>query len=137
MFEDTIFSIIHNMDKFTNNLIVEWNKTFNEDLGVSHVLLLGHLSTHGESRPSTVAKELGLTPPTVTHLSEKLVKKELAIRSTHENDRRSVYLDITPKGLELLHRASLEGQLLRKKLFEKLTVEEQKQMLNIYEKLNA
>ncbi len=74
MFEDTIFSIIHNMDKFTNNLIVEWNKTFNDEIiGISHILLLGHLSTHGESRPSTVAKELGLTPPTVAHLSEKLM----------------------------------------------------------------
>lgn len=136
MKEETVFEIIHNMDKFTNSLIVQWNKTFNEELGVSHILLLGHLSVNGKSRPSDVAKVLGLTPPTVTHLSEKLVKKKLAIRLTDEEDRRNIYLGITEAGKELLERANREGQLLRTKLFEKLTVEEQQQMLHIYQKLN-
>ena len=137
MEEKTIFEIIHNVDKFTNNLIIQWNKTFNEELGVSHILLLGHLMVHGKSRPSDIAKALGLTPPTVTHLSEKLVKKKLAIRSTDEEDRRIIYLVITEEGKEILNRANLEGQILRRKLFEKLTTDEQRQMLRIYEKLNS
>ncbi|WP_252504466.1 MarR family winged helix-turn-helix transcriptional regulator [Sporosarcina sp. Marseille-Q4943] len=136
MKEETIFDIIHNMDKFTNNLIIQWNKIFNEDLGVSHILLLGHLSSNGKSRPSDLAKALGLTPPTVTHLTEKLVKKKLAVRSTDEEDRRIVYLTITEAGKEILQRANLEGQALRRNLFEKLTPEEQQQMLRIYQKLN-
>jgi len=137
MKEETIFEIIHNMDKFTNNLIIQWNKTFNEELGVSHILLLGHLMVHGKSRPSDIAKVLGLTPPTVTHLTEKLVKKKLAVRSTDEEDRRIVYLSISDEGIEIVKRANLEGQVLRKKLFEKLSTEEQQQMLRIYEKLNS
>lgn len=136
MKEETIFDIIHNMDKFTNNLIIQWNKIFNEELGVSHILLLGHLASNGKSRPSDIAKVLGLTPPTVTHLSEKLVKKKLAVRSTDEEDRRIIYLSITETGKEILHRANVEGQILRKNLFEKLTSEEQQQMLHIYQKLN-
>ncbi|MCG3088355.1 MarR family winged helix-turn-helix transcriptional regulator [Sporosarcina cyprini] len=137
MKEETIFEIIHNMDKFTNNLIIQWNKTFNEELGVSHILLLGHLMVHGKSRPSDIAKVLGLTPPTVTHLTEKLVKKNLAVRSTDEEDRRIVYLSISDAGIEIVKRANLEGQVLRKKLFEKLSPEEQQQMLRIYKKLNS
>ena len=137
MKEETIFEIIHNMDKFTNNLIIQWNKTFNEELGVSHILLLGHLMVHGKSRPSDIAKVLGLTPPTVTHLTEKLVKKKLAVRSTDEEDRRIVYVSISDAGTEIVKRATLEGQVLRKKLFEKLTSEEQEQMLRIYKKLNS
>lgn len=136
MKEETIFEIIHNMDKVTNNLIVQWNKIFNEDLGVSHILILGHLLVHGKSRPSDMAKTLGLTPPTVTHLSEKLVKKELVGRSADDTDRRIIYLDITGKGKDLLHRANEEGQVLRKNLFEKLTEEEREQLLYIYRKLN-
>lgn len=136
MKEETIFDIIHNMDKFTNNLIIQWNKIFNEELGVSHILLLGHLASKEKSRPSDIAKVLGLTPPTVTHLSEKLVKKKLAVRSTDEEDRRIVYLSITEAGKEILQRANLEGQILRRNLFEKLTIEEQQQMLRIYQKLN-
>lgn len=137
MEEETIFNIINNMDNFTNNLIVEWNKTFNAELGVSHILVLGHLSVNGKSRPSDIAKSIGLKPPTVTHLSEKLVKKDYAVRLTDEGDRRSVYLDITDKGLDVLQRAHLEGQVLRKRLFERLTIEEQQQMLQIFEKLNG
>ena len=136
MKEETVFHIIHNMDKFTNGLIVQWNKTFNEELGISHILLLGHLSVHGKSRPSDIARVLGLTPPTVTHLSEKLVKRKLAVRLTDEEDRRSIYLGITEAGKDMLERANQEGLLLRKKLFEKLTIEEQQQMLHIYKKLN-
>ena len=136
MKEETIFDIIHNMDKFTNNLIIQWNKIFNEELGVSHILLLGHLTSKEKSRPSDIAKVLGLTPPTVTHLTEKLVKKKLAVRSTDEEDRRIVYLSITDAGKEILERANLEGQVLRRNLFEKLTFEEQQQMLRIYQKLN-
>lgn len=79
MEEETIFEIIHNMDQFTNNLIVEWNKTFNQELGVSHVLILGHLNLYGKQRLSDIAKVIGLTPPTVTHLSDKLVKKDLRL----------------------------------------------------------
>ncbi|GGA92895.1 hypothetical protein GCM10008025_39130 [Ornithinibacillus halotolerans] len=137
MQEFTIFEIIHNMDKVTNNLIIQWNKVFNNDLGVSHVLVLGHLKAHGKSRPSDMAKVLGLTPPTVTHLTEKLVKRQLITRSTDENDRRIFYLEITADGEKVLKEAHESGQKLRKNLFEKLTEEERQQMLQIYKKLNG
>lgn len=137
MKEQTIFEIIHNMDKVTNNLIIQWNKIFNENLGVSHILVLGHLMENGKSRPSDIARTLGLTPPTLTHLSEKLVQKELAIRLEDKSDRRIVFLGITDKGKEVVKRANIEGQILRKNLFEKLTDEERQQLLKIYKKLNS
>ncbi len=124
------------MDKVTNDLIIRWNKGFNKDLGVSHVLVLGHLRVNGKSRPSDIAKALGLTPPTVTHLMEKLVKRQLVTRSTDETDRRIIYLEITNAGEMILKEANESGQILRKKLFEKLTDEERQQMLHIYRKLN-
>ncbi|GAA0592088.1 hypothetical protein GCM10009001_05320 [Virgibacillus siamensis] len=135
MEEPTIFQIINNMDKVTNNLIVQWNKVFDEDLGVSHILVLGHLMVHGNSRPSDIAKELGLTPPTLTHLSEKLVQKKLALRIRDESDRRIVNLGITDEGIATVQRANQKGVELRKNLFEKLTEEEREQLLSIYEKL--
>ncbi|MCM3112877.1 MarR family winged helix-turn-helix transcriptional regulator [Lederbergia lenta] len=137
MKEQTIFEIIHNMDKVTNNLIIQWNKIFYENLGVSHILVLGHIMENGKSRPSDIARVLGLTPPTLTHLSEKLVQKELAIRLEDKSDRRIIYLGITDKGIEIVKRANIEGQILRKNLFEKLTDEERLQLLNIYKKLNT
>lgn len=137
MEEQTLFELIHNMDKFTNRMIIQWNKTFNEDLGISHVLVLGHLQQNGKSRPSDIAKILGLTPPTLSYLSEKLVAKKLAVRMVDESDRRIVYLGITDQGADVLRRATLEGQKLRTNLFEKLTEEERTQLANLYKKLNS
>ena len=137
MKEQTIFEIIHNMDQVTNQLIIQWNKIFHEDLGVSHILVLGHLCTHGKSRPSDIAKTLGFTPPTLTHLSEKLVKKKLIARLADESDRRIIYLAVTDEGKKVLEQANEEGQVLRKQLFEKLTNEEKIQLASIYQKLNT
>ncbi|MFK2825413.1 MarR family transcriptional regulator [Bacillus sp. B190/17] len=137
MESETIFDLLHTMDQVTNKLIIHWNKTFNESLGISHILVLSHLNDHGKSRPSDIAKSLGLTPPSLTHLSEKLIQKELAVRLADENDRRILYLDITDAGHTILEKAHLEGQELRKKLFEKLTIEEREQLLAIYKKLNS
>ncbi|MGO4180700.1 MarR family winged helix-turn-helix transcriptional regulator [Paenibacillus sp. TAF43_2] len=136
MEEQTIFNLIHKMDKFTNKMIIQWNKSFNEDLGVSHVLVLGHLKQNGKSRPSDIAKILGLTPPTLSYLSEKLVAKKLAVRLMDESDRRIIYLGITDKGADILKRAQLEGQRLRTNLLDKLTEQEREQLANLYSKLN-
>lgn len=137
MEEQTIFELIHNMDNFTNQLIIQWNKTFSEDLGVSHVLVLGHLKQNGKSRPSDIAKTLGLTPPTLSYLSEKLVAKKLAVRLADESDRRIIYLDITATGAEVLRRATLEGQKLRRQLFQKLTEEDRAELARIFKKLDS
>jgi len=137
MKEQTIFELIHDMDKFTNQLIVEWNKVFNEDLGVSHLLVLGHLKHNGKSRPSDIAKILGFTPPTLSYLSEKLVKKKYAVRLVDETDRRTVYLEITDSGAQILRRATVEGQRLRRELFEKLSEDDQEHLARIYKKMNS
>nr|WP_207627675.1 MULTISPECIES: MarR family transcriptional regulator [Bacillaceae] len=123
------------MDKVNNRLIIEWNKMFNENIGISHVLVLSHLKNYGKSRPSDIAKALGIAPPSITHLSEKLIQKDLAVRVTDEVDKRILYLEIRDKGLKILTKAQEEGKMLRKQLFEKLSVEEQQQLLNIYTKL--
>lgn len=136
MKEQTIFELIHSMDQVTNNLIIQWNKLFKESLGISHILVLSHLNKNGKSRPSDVARALELTPPSLTHLSEKLVQKELATRLVDEGDRRIVYLAITDKGTDMLNKAQEEGQTLRRNLFEKLTEEERQHLLSIYDKLN-
>ena len=136
MKEQRIFELIHSMDQVTNNLIIQWNKIFKESLGISHILVLGHLKRNGKSRPSDIARALGITPPSLTHLSEKLVQKKLTVRLVDENDRRIIYLAITDDGIDMVNKAHTEGKALRENLFEKLTDEEVQQLLIIYEKLN-
>lgn len=130
------FELIHSMDKVTNQLIIEWNKTFHEDLGISQIIVLGHLKMNGKSRPSDIAKTLGLTPPTLSYLSDKLVKRKFANRLTHESDRRVIYLEITDDGVDVLNRATQAGEKLRMNLFKKLTEQERDQLIHLYQKLN-
>jgi len=137
MEDKTIFELIHDMDKFTNQLIVQWNINFNEDLGISHILVLSHLKKNGKSKPSDIAKILGLTPPTLSYLSDKLVRKKLAVRTADESDRRIIFLEITDAGVELLGRATAEGQKLRRNLFEKLDEQERELLAKLYKKLNS
>ncbi|QQZ10213.1 MarR family winged helix-turn-helix transcriptional regulator [Heyndrickxia vini] len=132
----TIFEFLHEMDLVTNNLIIQWTQMFNENLGITHILVLRHLKKNGKSRPSDIAKNLGLTPPSLTHLSEKLIKKGLSIRLRDDEDRRILYLDITDEGLKILEKAQEIGIQLRTQLFNKLTEEELTQLFRIYEKLN-
>lgn len=52
--------------------------------------------------------------PNTTRLTDKLCEKKLISRVRCENDRRVVYVEITPKGLEVLEQislASVENQL--------------------------
>lgn len=135
--DETIFNIVHNMDTFTNGLIIKWNKMFAGDLGISHVLTLGFLQAYGHSRPSAIAKELGLTPPTVTHLTEKLVKRGLVERLPDENDRRTILLALTKEGQAVLGQANEKGQALRKEMFTKLTETEREELLRLFKKMNA
>ncbi|MDQ0272305.1 MarR family winged helix-turn-helix transcriptional regulator [Cytobacillus purgationiresistens] len=136
MKDQTVFELIHTMEKVTNRLIIQWNQSFNENLGISHVLLLSQLKNNGKSRPIDLAKSLGIAPPSVTHLTEKLMKKDLIIRVADDNDKRISYMEITEKGISILNKAQGEGYLLQKKTFEKLSEEERSQMLNVYHKLN-
>jgi len=134
--EQTIFQILHNMDKFTNQLIIKWNKDFNEGLGVSHVLALGYLSKTKYARPSEIANVLGLKPPTVTTLTEKLVKKGFVERLYDDTDRRIIHIKITDSGREILKRANESGQVLRREMFMKLSEKERDELLRLYRKLN-
>ncbi|OAT81964.1 MarR family transcriptional regulator [Bacillus sp. MKU004] len=136
MKDQSIFELLHTMDQVTNKLIIQWNKSFKESLGISHILVLSHLQVNGKSRPSDIAKNLGITPPSLTNLANKLVSKNLIVRLFDEKDRRNSYLEITDAGIEIVNKAADEGQNLRRNLFEKLSKDERRQLTSIYEKLN-
>ncbi len=135
MNDEVIFELLRSMDIVTNNLIIEWNRMFQEELSISHVLVLGRLNVNGKNRPSDLAKALGLTPSTITYLSRKLIKNKLVKTSADTSDQRIKYLEITDDGVVLLTKAIEDGKKLHKKLFEQLTEDEFHHLLTIYQKL--
>ncbi len=72
-----------------------WKKI---DLSPSHAYLLMMVLDEPGAQPGTIAKEMQLTPSTITRLIEKLEEKKLVVR-TMEGKVTNVYA--TPKAKEL------------------------------------
>ncbi|MFS0783648.1 MarR family winged helix-turn-helix transcriptional regulator [Bacillus sp. 1P06AnD] len=137
MGQSDIFKLIHAVELFTNKAIIKWSKSFQYSIGISPILVLSELLHNGSQKQTDLANKLGYTPGSITNIANKLVKNGMAVREYSESDRRTVYLTITDKGLDVVNEAHLKGTELRQELFEALTEEEVQQFLEIHEKLLA
>jgi len=73
-------------------------------LSVPQLMVIGWLAAGGRRRISEVAARLGVSLSAATGLADRLTRAGLAVRSRDGDDRRVVWLEITPKGRELLAR---------------------------------
>ncbi len=62
-----------------------------------HLLVHLHLSGSGK-RLKSLASAIGLTSAGMTGVADQLELKGLVVREVPPNDRRSIYLSLTPKG---------------------------------------
>lgn len=134
--DKNIFELLHTIEKVSYQMIVKWQQRSDNDLGISHILVLQELLNEGESRPSDIAKKLNFTPASLTHLSMKLTKQGLIERRQAEEDKRTKYLSITEAGKVLVEKAYNDGIEVRRELFSHISPEEQQAMLVIYKKLD-
>lgn len=134
--DKNIFELLHTIEKISYQMVVKWQQRSDNDLGISHILVLQELVNEGESRPSDIAKKLNFTPASLTHLSMKLTKQGLIERRQSEEDKRTKYLSITDAGKELVDKAYNDGIEVRRELFSHISTEEQQKMLEIYRKLD-
>jgi DNA-binding MarR family transcriptional regulator len=65
-------------------------------------LVLGVLRDHGAMSPSQLGERLIVTRATVTGLLDSLERRGFIRRSAHPSDRRSLRVEITPAGLDVL-----------------------------------
>jgi DNA-binding MarR family transcriptional regulator len=87
-----------------------------KELSVPQFRTLMFLRRHPDASLSLVAEHLGLTPPTVSKMIQKLVEQGMVKRNT-ALDRRQVRLSLSAKGISALSKAR-EGA--RKQLAENL-----------------
>jgi DNA-binding MarR family transcriptional regulator len=76
-------------------------------LNVPQFRTLTYLRRHPEASLSDVAGHLGLTPPTVSKMIQKLVEQEIIMRHT-SSDRRRVCLSLSEEGIAALKKAREE-----------------------------
>jgi len=80
-------------------------------------LTLLAIHSYGRCRMSSLAKSLHVRMPTMTGVVERLVRGQFVKRASQPEDRRTVWILLTPKGL-----ASLKGfeAIVEKRWFEVL-----------------
>ena len=135
MNQENLFDLIHSIEQLSNEHIVEFTSRYSYPIGVSSVLVLAELRENGALRQSDLADMLSYTKGAVTHIATKLVSFKLAERLYDEEDRRTVYLSITDKGVAALNEAQKIGESIFLKLFEGLSREELHEYLRLQQKL--
>lgn len=81
-----------------------------EGLSWPQRLLLRHLSCHGPTHPHVLASELGVTRSTLTGLLDVLEARGYVGRLPNREDRRTLWVDITPSGRQALQRYEEQRQ---------------------------
>lgn len=98
--------------KQLNQLLVEfydklssWEHSVVKETGYSlaQIHTIEVLGCHGAMRMKELAEKLGITTGTLTVQVEKLVKAKLLTRSTQDDDRRAIVVDLTETG-QALHK---------------------------------
>lgn len=135
MTESNIFQLINTTEQINNMNIVHFTKRFSYPLGISPILVLAELNRKGPQKQIELSEMLGLTKGALTSISTKLVDLSLADRLYDNEDRRTVRLRITERGILALQEATEIGKELYLKLFNSFTEEELKEYLRLQNKL--
>jgi DNA-binding MarR family transcriptional regulator len=78
------------------------------ELTPAEVAIVATIAQHGPISPSEIAELEQVSRPAVTRIVTRLVDRGLLIRDSHESDRRSYVLSVSPDGAAL--RASRGGR---------------------------
>lgn len=83
---------------------------------------------------SFLAQMLGVTLSAVTALNNRLYRMGLVSRERRENDRRQVWISITPKGLQVLKDVEEKRNLLLAVYLSRFPKDERDQLLDLLQR---
>jgi DNA-binding MarR family transcriptional regulator len=133
--EQAVLNILRTSDWIDNRL----GRLFREfGLTSSQYNVLRILRGEGQPLPSLeIASRLIQVVPAITGLIDRLEIQQLVVRQRCQDDRRVVYVAITPKALELLRR--IDGPLdeLQKRLVRSLSARELSTLSRLLEKARS
>ncbi len=84
-----------NMMQFREEAMKRNRLTFTE------VFLMKYVKKFGPTKITSLSSVLGLTKPTVTHIVNELERRGYVRREFGKEDRRTVFVNVDPKGEEL------------------------------------
>ncbi len=93
-----------------------------EGMGTTDLRALYVTGAH-PSRPSALARTLGLSPAAATQLIDRLERRGFVRRAPHPNDRRGTVLTVTPRGRTAYRAASRRVERLFRELTDEMSPE--------------
>jgi DNA-binding MarR family transcriptional regulator len=121
--------------KMVRRFVKERDRVSVEGISLPGMLILQKIIREGEQRLGDLAEQLDFTSGAITALSDKLEAGGFTVRRRKEDDRRTVLLDITDKGREMVERNSNIGARCITLLFEGFTDGELELQSRFYERI--
>lgn len=106
------------------------------DLTMRQLLYLETIAKMKQPTSSELARELAVSKPSVTAITQKLITAGYVKKIQSQDDRRVYHIVLTPKGERLNEMHDNVHKLLAKRLTQNLTAVEIRQMAIILEKVS-
>lgn len=121
--EDKIEGLVTDFSSVFTNFLKKTKNIYKEVLEETsctrpQIELMKHLKCSGKSKMTDIGKDLLVSKPYVTALSDKLIEAELIYREHDAHDRRIILLDLTDKGHEFI---DTHIKIMKKKLRERIS----------------
>ncbi|TBL81710.1 MarR family winged helix-turn-helix transcriptional regulator [Paenibacillus thalictri] len=109
-----------------------WNSFEENGFSASQGFILEKLEREGPLKVSQVADALCFTAGAITALADKLISAGYTERKRSEEDRRVVYLEITPQGREMLTRIREHRKQVIEGFFSSVSHEDSQHLIRIF-----
>lgn len=125
----------HLFRKMVRKFVKERDKITIEGITLPGLMILHQIEREGEQRLSDLAEQLDFTSGAITALCDRLEDKGFAVRKRMKEDRRTVLLDITDRGREMLGRNDNIGRRCMEVLFEGVAAEDLVSQMQAYRRI--
>ncbi len=113
----------------------QWGKHLEQGLNYSQAVIIKNLKQNGAQKVSDLAEKLSMTPGAITGIADKLISSGYIIRNRSEEDRRVVFLELSPKGEEIIQSLRKQMGDLFKQLFSGISEEDIGHLIRIYKQI--
>jgi len=113
----------------------ESNTLTRRDITTTQLLVLECLSTCGHCKMNTLVDALKVKFSGVTAIIDRLVKRGFVVREHGKEDRRTVFVSLTPKGKKVLQEVYVQRRKAFTQVFSRVSAVEREQYLKILEKI--
>lgn len=140
MMEENRFEYIQNLESLIRFFFRQFSNEINRLLGNSltgtEYSILSHLSGKSPQIVTELSKEFQVSVSHITHVTDQLVRKQLAKRKRSELDKRVVEIHITDKGKNLVEMISQKKRAFVNEKFSPLTTDEIKLLVRLFHQIN-